>query len=353
MKKYIKGVEIRKTFEQFLSKIYATEVPMYSQMLPIVEQMNAETRKSKAKMANSKLVQEHHGAIRVGTDEELRNMSRLFNVMDMQPVNYYDLSVAGLPVHSTAFRDVSEEGLKENGFRVFCSVLRHDLLPKELSPQVKQTLAKRKIISDGAMQMIEIHEKQGELTQEQTEIFINESAKTFQRNKQATVPKPFYDKLLATNSLLADVVCFANPHINHLTPRTDDIDALFDKFQEMGIKTTPIIQGPPKRNIPILLRQMAFQAVMEDFEFPDGKGGFEKGGHRARFGEYETKEDAAVTPKGRDLYDQLLNQTLAKVSDKDPNYTQVLNEEFKAFPDKKNLESRVLSILNILLTTML
>jgi uncharacterized glyoxalase superfamily metalloenzyme YdcJ len=80
---------------------------------------------------------------------------------------------------------------------------------------------------------------------------------------------------------------------------------------------------------------MAFQAVMEDFEFPDGKGGFEKGGHRARFGEYETKEDAAVTPKGRDLYDKLLNQTLSQVSDKDPNYKQVLNEEFKAFPDTK------------------
>lgn len=335
MTNYITGIALRKAFEQNLSKIYATEVPMYSQMLPIVEEMNIKARKEKGIKTNRKLVQEHHGAIRVGTAEELRNMSRLFKVMDMEPVNYYDLSVAGLPVHSTAFRDITQEGLKENGFRVFCSVLRHDLLPKEILPEIQETLAKRKIISDGAMQMIEAHEKQGGLTQEQAKIFIDESAKTFQRNKQATVSKPFYDKLLATNSLLADVACFANPHINHLTPRTDDIDALFDNFHEMGIKTTPIIQGPPKRNIPILLRQMAFQAVMEDFEFPDGKGGFEKGGHRARFGEYETKEDAAVTPKGRDLYDKLLNQTLSKVSDKDPNYTQVLNEEFKAFPDTK------------------
>ncbi|VFS86796.1 Uncharacterized protein conserved in bacteria [Kluyvera cryocrescens] len=46
---------------------------------------------------------ERHGAIRVGTAEELATLCRIFAIMGMQPVGYYDLSVAGVPVHSTAF----------------------------------------------------------------------------------------------------------------------------------------------------------------------------------------------------------------------------------------------------------
>jgi uncharacterized glyoxalase superfamily metalloenzyme YdcJ len=335
MKEFVKGTEIRKAFERNLSQIYANEVPLYKEMLPLVEEMNSKARKKQNKQTDKPLVQEHHGAIRVGNAQELNKMSRLFNVMDMKPVNYYDLSVAGLPVHSTAFRDISKEGLQENSFRVFCSMLREDMISEDVRQKVTQTIAKRKIISDETMAMIEKNELQGGLTEEQADIFIKESTKTFQRNKTATVSKSFYETLLKENSLLADIASFKNPHINHLTPRTDDIDGLFNKFQEMGIKTTPIIQGPPKRNVPILLRQMAFQAIMEDFEFPDGKGGYEKGGHRARFGEYETKEDAAVTQKGRELYDKLLQETLSKISDKDPLYTKKLNEVFEKFPDTK------------------
>ena len=38
-------------------------------------------------------------------------MRRLFAVMGMFPVGYYDLTPAGVPVHSTAFRAVSTEAL--------------------------------------------------------------------------------------------------------------------------------------------------------------------------------------------------------------------------------------------------
>jgi uncharacterized glyoxalase superfamily metalloenzyme YdcJ len=38
--------------------------------------------------------------------------------MGMDPVGYYDLSVAGIPVHSTAFCPTSEDALRVNPFRV-------------------------------------------------------------------------------------------------------------------------------------------------------------------------------------------------------------------------------------------
>jgi len=335
MSAHVKESENRKQFEKTLSNIYANEVPLYSKTLPIVEEMNEKARRERGLENEKQPVQEHHGAIRVGTAEELKNMSRLFRVMGMEPVNYYDLSVANLPVHSTAFRATTKEGLEENGFRVFCSLLREDLLPKDLQPKVKETLEKRQIISDKAMEMIEAYEEQGGLTEEQSKIFIEESAKTFQWNEKATVSKEFYEELLETNSLVADIVSFSTPHINHLTPKTENIDALFLRFHEEGIETTPVIQGPPPRENPILLRQMAFKALEAKSLFPDGKDGYEEGKHRARFGEYETKEDMAVTPKGRELYDELLNKVRSKTSENDPNYMNILQQEFKAFPDTK------------------
>ncbi|HRD84765.1 MAG TPA: DUF1338 family protein, partial [Rubrivivax sp.] len=44
---------------------------------------------------------ERHGAIRVGTPAELAMLGRVFAVMGMHPVGYYDLTVAGVPVHAT------------------------------------------------------------------------------------------------------------------------------------------------------------------------------------------------------------------------------------------------------------
>ncbi|RNK48461.1 2-oxoadipate dioxygenase/decarboxylase family protein, partial [Xanthomonas vasicola] len=69
-----------------------------------------------------------HGAIRVATAAELATLRRLFAVMGMQPVGYYDLSVAGVPVHSTAFRPIDEAALSANPFRVFTSLLRLELI---------------------------------------------------------------------------------------------------------------------------------------------------------------------------------------------------------------------------------
>lgn len=55
-----------------------------------------------------------------------------------------------------------------------------------------------------------------------------------------------------------------------------------------------IIEGPPARHCPILLRQTSFQALTEPIRFV---GGGHNGTHRARFGEIESR-GVAVTPEG-------------------------------------------------------
>jgi len=105
---------------------------------------------------------------------------------------------------------------------------------------------------------------------------------------------------------------------------------LYQRMAEQGIAMIPAIQGPPKMDPDILLRQTSFQALVEPTRFPGGQGSSE-GKHRARFGEIEQR-GVALTPQGRALYDEAIGRVEARAKQKDPQYRSVLEEEFAAFP---------------------
>src|SRR5438874_7548929 len=128
--------DIRDLFSRVMSDMYRAEVPQYGTLLELVADVNAEALRADSKMRArleqsgeiNRLSVERHGAIRLGTAQELFNIRRLFAVMGMHPVGYYDLSLAGVPVHSTAFRPIAEDALRRNPFRVFTSLLRLELI---------------------------------------------------------------------------------------------------------------------------------------------------------------------------------------------------------------------------------
>jgi uncharacterized glyoxalase superfamily metalloenzyme YdcJ len=92
-------------------------------------------------------------------------------------------------------------------------------------------------------------------------------------------------------------------HINHLTPRVLDIDALYAAMQDRGIEMIDQIQGPPRWEGPdVLLRQTSFRALDEPRRFREPDGSVTEGALRVRFGEVESR-GVALTPAGRDLYD--------------------------------------------------
>ena len=130
---------------------------------------------------------------------------------------------------------------------------------------------------------------------------------------------------------MADIVCFRGPHINHLTPRTLDIDAAQAEMIARGIKAKAVIEGPPRRDAPILLRQTSFQALEEAIHFRDGDR-VVAGAHTARFGEIEQR-GIALTPRGRALYDEILAEADAARADGSTDYQAQLASKFARFPD--------------------
>jgi uncharacterized glyoxalase superfamily metalloenzyme YdcJ len=337
--------EIRASFSRAMSNMYKAEVPLYGTLLELVAETNEAVLANDSQIARSlaqtgeiqRLDMERHGAIRVGTATELATLGRLFAVMGMEPVGYYDLTPAGVPVHSTAFRAVHEEALQVSPFRVFTSLLRLELIDNpELRAFASEVLSKRNIFTPRAIELIEKSETDGGLSETDAEDFVKQALETFRWHNTATVSLDEYKQLNAQHRLIADVVAFHGPHINHLTPRTLDIDVVQDGMPKKGITPKAVVEGPPRRNCPILLRQTSFKALEESITFL-GQSTNEAGSHSARFGEIEQR-GAALTPKGRELYDELLNVARAELGEF-PNeanavrYAQILEKTFKNFPD--------------------
>ncbi|MGB3877346.1 MAG: VOC family protein [Shinella zoogloeoides] len=338
--------KIRADFSAAMSAMYRDEVPAYGTLMLLVADVNAETLAAdphlKARLdatdSLERISEERHGAIRLGTPEELSMMRRVFAVMGMFPVGYYDLSTAGVPVHSTAFRPVGAESLSRNPFRVFTSLLRLDLIADAaLRKEAAAVLAARKIFTDEAVALVEKAERDGGLNAVDAARLVAEVLETFRWHDHAIVSADMYRRLHDAHRLVADVVSFKGPHINHLTPRTLDIDKVQARMPEVGIAPKAVVEGPPTRKCPILLRQTSFKALEEAVSFIGEDGRWQEGSHTARFGEIEQR-GVALTPKGRALYDQLLNETRARVrpaadGSNAAEYEAALADVFKAFPD--------------------
>lgn len=331
--------QVRAAFSAAMSEMYRLEVPKYDILLDVITEVNTSVAKTNPEklrqlgLTLERVTDERHGAIRVGTPADLQKIARLFKVMGMYPCRYYDLTVAGHPIHSTAFRPLTREDLAANPFRMFTSMLRVDLLPDEIQTEAKQILEDREIFSNELYEILDLHDQQGGLQEEQLDSFLKHATAVFRWHKQAAIDKSMYERLKKFSPIAADIIGFKGPHINHLTPVALDIDLAFAMMQDRGLETIENIQGPPLRNIPVFLRQTSFRAITEETVFPNPDGSSESGQHRARFGEIESR-GAALTPKGADLYDELLfevNQLAQKTSNK--SYPEILAEVFADFPD--------------------
>jgi uncharacterized glyoxalase superfamily metalloenzyme YdcJ len=326
---------LRTRFSLALSDMYRKEVPLYADLVQIVRDVDSSILKSQGKelgdLPTRNLI-ERHGAIRLGSESEMRTIKRLFAVYGMFPVGYYDLQTVNLPLHATAFRPISEDSLARNPFRVFTSVLRKDLISLTMREMVERLLAQRTLFSARLLEILNNAESGATLTKQDAEDLITESLKIFKWHSLSTVTFDDYILLKQEHPILADIVCFPSAHINHLTPRSLNIDLVQKEMLRKGLPAKERIEGPPDRHCPILLRQTSFRALEEPVSFPAKAGDVVKSTHTARFGEVEQR-GAAVTQKGRNLYDQLLSDALEKASGGAVGFDDALAEAFSRYPD--------------------
>ncbi|OQE43442.1 hypothetical protein PENCOP_c003G03542 [Penicillium coprophilum] len=328
--------DLRTKFTEALSDMYRAEVPLYGDLVQIVRDVDSSVLKAQGKHPEELAFRnqlERHGAIRLGTKDEMRMIKRLFAVLGMHPVGYYDLKIVGFPIYGTAFRPVDADALSKNPFRVFTTLLRKDMLCSDIRETVDSILSRRNLFTPRLSKIIDHAENHNTLSAQQVDNFITDALKIFKWHSKSTVSIDDYLKLKAEHTIVADIVCFPSAHINHLTPRTLDIDHVQQEMIRRGLPTKEVIEGPPERQCPILLRQTSFKALEERVDFATGDGQVIRGTHAARFGEVEQR-GAAVTRKGRELYNQLHSfavQTATNVSSH--KFSDILHNSFRKFPD--------------------
>jgi uncharacterized glyoxalase superfamily metalloenzyme YdcJ len=303
--------QLRERFAAGLSAMYAHEVPAYATLVEVSAQVNRDyaARYPDAERLGSlsRVTAERHGAIRVGTPDELAAVADLFAAFGMFPVGYYDLRDAAspVPVVSTAFRPIDAQELARNPFRVFTSMLAirdPRFFTAGLRARVQTFLARRQLFDPALIARARVIAAEGGCGADDAEDFVAQAVRVFALSREP-IEKSWYEELSRVSAVAADIAGVTSTHINHLTPRVLDIDELYRRMTARGITMIDAIQGPPRWDGPeVLLRQTSFRALAEPRRFRDDDGTVSDGNLRVRFGEVEAR-GVALTAKGRELYD--------------------------------------------------
>ncbi|PKW16681.1 VOC family protein [Saccharopolyspora spinosa] len=343
MSEVVQPWQLRASFAQRLSTLYGTEVPAYNMLLEVSGEVNANVLRQQGAEAErlgsiDRVTAERHGAIRVGTPQELAEVARIFGALGMYPTGFYDLRdavPAPIPVVSTAFRPVDSVELARNPFRVFTSMLVPEdrrFFSPGLGKRLSRFLAARTLFPDELLALADHAEAEQGLPQADAERFLELAVQAFALSREP-VDRIWYSELEAVSSVAADIGGVTTTHINHLTPRVLDIDDLYQRMSDRGITMIDRIQGPPRwRGADILLRQTSFRALAESRRFREPDGAVVEGSLRVRFGEVEAR-GLAPTPVGRDKYEAMILETDRRaVSDPErsraEHMAQVWREQF-------------------------
>jgi uncharacterized glyoxalase superfamily metalloenzyme YdcJ len=304
---------LRAEFAASLSVLYGTEVPAYTTLVEVSHEVNRRVLERDGAAAErlgtiERVTAERHGAIRVGSPEEMAQVARIFGALGMRPTGFYDLRDARpqpIPVVSTAFRPIDREELAKNPFRVFTSMLVPEdrrFFDAGLEQRLKAFIGARRLFPDELLGLADRAEADGGLEQADAERFLDLATAAFTLSPDP-VDRAWYTELGRISGVAADIGGVTTTHINHLTPRVLDIDDLYRSMQARGITMIDRIQGPPRWDGPdVLLRQTSFRALDEPRLFRDSDGTVAEGALRVRFGEVEAR-GVALTASGRELYD--------------------------------------------------
>ncbi|MGW1493345.1 2-oxoadipate dioxygenase/decarboxylase [Streptomyces sp. NPDC002402] len=331
---------LRAAFARRLSDMYGAEVPAYTTLLQVSVQVNDEVIGKGGEAGRlggiERVTAERHGAIRVGTPGEMRQVAQIFAAFGMQPVGFYDLreaAASSVPVVSTAFRPIDAEELERNPFRVFTSMLTtadRRFFDADLQARLESFLARRELFPPELLDLAARAEREQGLDEWSAERFLTLAVAAFELSREP-VDRAWYAELERISAVAADIGGVAGTHVNHLTPRVLDIDELYRRMGERGITMIDRIQGPPRWDGPdVLLRQTSFRALAEPRRFREPDGSVAVGSLRVRFGEVEAR-GIALTRAGRALYDELAGESAEVWEQRFPRTERQLAVQERAF----------------------
>ena len=186
----VSSTELRTRFAARLSSLYGAEVPAYTTLVEVSQEVNQRVIAREGADAErlgsiDRVTAERHGAIRVGTPGELAQVSRVFGALGMFPCGFYDLrdaAPAPVPVVSTAFRPLDRAELAANPFRVFTSMLVPEdrrFFDADLEGRLRTFLAARELFPAELLALADVAIEHGELSAADADRYLELAAASF------------------------------------------------------------------------------------------------------------------------------------------------------------------------------
>ena len=186
----VSSTELRTRFAARLSNLYGDEVPAYRTLVEVSQEVNQRVIAREGAAAErlgsiDRVTAERHGAIRVGTPEELAQVARVFGALGMSPCGFYDLrdaAPAPVPVVSTAFRPLDRAELAANPFRVFTSMLVPEdrrFFDADLEGRLQSFLAARELFPAELLALADVAIEHGELSAADADRYLDLAAASF------------------------------------------------------------------------------------------------------------------------------------------------------------------------------
>ncbi len=296
---------LRARFAAAMAAMYGEEVGLYNDLVRITEASNAayldEERKRQSELLSAeehvnsaRIFVERHGAVRLASPQELKQLVEVYRVMGMHPVNFYNLTAVGnaAPVIAIAARPLELYGDETvNPFRMFTSVLDVSALACDasLKAEIREVIDKRAIFPaslESEVRTADVHaselgtyirrfDEHGGLTEADAEAFVALATRIFAMSDTLAIPVELYERIRAVHEVAADILGFPNPHINHLTPRALNIQDAYDRMAEEGRKhhfrMLAKVQGPPTAMQPNVLLNQTSYVAKPTWVFADAK----------------------------------------------------------------------------------
>ena len=324
----------KKEISNGIKTLYEEEVPIHAVIQKVVDKVdteffqqvdtNPEYAKKAAGMTYDQNHDVRHAAVRFALPEEMEFYTRCMNLMNLFPIGMYDLTGEGTPVKSIVYRPISEEDIKEDGFRSFTSMADPEAPTNYRNEAQKQMvyglMEKRRerhfkgegCFTNRLFELVAKGETEG-FTEVERKEFITEMVNIYRLNKVTAVNKQTYEELKALDATLADIFG-PELNLNHTTPHTKDNEKVHRLASEeinplTGEKLVMngTVYGP--KGVFILLEQSSCKAIDNELETTDGQ----KVKLKTRFCEFETRGQA-VTRTGREIYDTVLAGIMSEVN---------------------------------------
>lgn len=252
--------------------------------------------------------------------EDLEWLRRIFAIIGLFPVGFYQLGSPDFPLPSTLFRPLQHEAIRRQPFRILLSVRNLTETQGISGMQPLERLASRTQLKGQFIEFIYKFEKYGMLNAVEAQHFLTALMQYVHPECQSLSPQAWMSE--TTQNLNP---ARQNAFIGQMTLPCLNMEKATQLTRDLGLDPLDHLEAPSQRNYPILSNKMSIL-----LKSPHSS----ESAHRCQF--QIEQRGLALTAKGLKLVQGIFKHLVVELAQKTRTISQqrrLINQAFKSLPD--------------------